>query len=172
MCESSYNIYFAHRLDYDTTGVILFCKDHITLSYFDYFFSTHEFKREYRLLASGIFNKKEGVINKPIAKDRHVNGKYLVYKTGKEAITNYKVLNEYKNYSYVSVLLKTGRTHQIRVHMSYLFHPLLGDKLYGDTTNLCNRVMLHSYKLSFVNPWTLKKEEVIAKLPSDFNSLL
>ena len=166
------NIYFAHRLDYDTTGVILFCKDHITLSYFDHFFETHEFKREYRLLVNGILLKKEGQINKPIAKNRHVNGKYLVYKTGKNAITNYKVLKEYDKYSYLSILLKTGRTHQIRVHMSYLSHPLLGDKLYGDTSNICNRVMLHSYKITFINPWNGKEESLVAKLPDDFNALL
>jgi 23S rRNA pseudouridine1911/1915/1917 synthase len=166
------NIYFAHRLDIDTTGIILFVKDHITLSYFDHYFSTHEFKREYRLLVNGHLKNKNGVIDRRIGSDRHINNKYVVSKTGKDAITYYSLIKEYKNYSYVSVNLKTGRTHQIRCHMSYLGNPLLGDRLYGSFDNLIDRVALHSYKINYIDPYTRKEMEFKCDLPSDMKELI
>lgn len=168
----SCNIYFAHRLDKDTTGIIVFVKDHMTLSYFDHYFSTHEFRREYRLLCMGSLKNKKGTINKPIGSDRHINGKYIVSKTGKDSVTHYNVLKEFHNYSYLSVLLETGRTHQIRVHMSSLGHPLLGDVLYGSDNKLIDRVALHSYKLSYIDPYTKENKELFASLPKDMELLL
>ena len=96
---------FAHRLDIDTTGLIIYVKDMLTFSYINHFVENHEIKRTYRCLVSGHLNKKEGTINAPISGDRHNSKKYLVTKNGKEAITFYKVIKEYDDYSLVELLL-------------------------------------------------------------------
>ena len=96
---------------------------------------------------------KSGKINYSIGKDRHINGKMVISKTGKKAVTNYIVKKNLKGYSLVSLLLETGRTHQIRVHMSAIKHPLVGDTMYGSTTNF-SRVLLHSHKVDFIHPIT------------------
>ncbi len=163
---------FAHRLDFETTGLIIYCKDMLTHSYMNHFIETHDIKREYRLLASGKMNKKKGFIDFPIGKNRHENGKMIVSKTGKEAKTYYEVIKEYKGYSYIKCLLETGRTHQIRVHFSYLGHPLLGDLLYGGDTNLIKRVSLHSYMTAFIHPVYKNNLEVKCELPLDMKGLV
>ncbi len=166
------NVRYAHRLDYDTTGIIIFVKDYLSFSYMNHYIETHDVKRTYRCLVTGIINKKEGQIVAPISGDRHNSKKFVVSKNGKEAITNYKVIKEYKDYSLVEVLLKTGRTHQIRCHMAYINHPLLGDLLYGANTKLINRVALHSYKLSFIHPIFKREVNLKLDLPSDMKGLV
>ena len=165
------NIRFAHRLDFDTTGIIIFCKDILTMSYMNHFISTHEIKREYRAFVKGHFKNNDGIINLPIGEDRHIANKKRVSKTGKNAVTYYKVLKEYKNFSLVSVLLETGRTHQIRVHFSNIGHPLLGDLLYGGDDLLINRVALHSYSVSFIHPVFREKMYFECELPFDLARL-
>ncbi len=163
----SLNVRFAHRLDTDTTGVIVFVKCPLALSYMNHFIETHEIRREYLALVNGILQNKKGTIDMPIGEDRHISNKKRVSKTGKRAVTHYEVLKEYKNKSLLSVLLETGRTHQIRCHMSYIKHPLVGDLLYGDNINK-SRCLLHSYRISFIHPFTNERIEVIAEVPNDF----
>ena len=91
---------------------------------------------------------------------------------GKQAITHYKVIKEFKNYSLVECRLETGRTHQIRLHMASIGHPLLGDTLYGTSSSLISRQALHSYKIKFIHPITKKEIELIAKLPQDINTCI
>lgn len=162
------NVRFAHRLDKDTTGVIVFVKCPLALAYMNHFIETHEIRREYIALVNGIFKNKKGTINYNIGEDRHIQNKKRVSKTGKSAITHYEVIKEINNNSLIRVKLETGRTHQIRCHMEAIGHPLIGDKLYGDKSNLSNRYLLHSERIAFIHPFTKKKIEVIAKLPDDF----
>jgi len=166
------SVKYAHRLDIDTTGIIIFCKDMLSMAYMNYYISLHEVKRYYRALIGGIMKQKEGTINLPIGEDRHHKSRRRVSKTGQAAVTNYKVLKEYKGYSLVEILLETGRTHQIRVHFSHLGHPLLGDELYYGNCSIFKRVALHSYRLEFIHPVTLENVSIVKELPYDMKELV
>lgn len=166
------NVRFCHRLDFDTTGIIIYAKDILMHSYINYIISTHELKRYYLAIVEGKLNVKEGVINLPIGDDRHNSKRKRVSNTGSPSITNYKVIKEYKDYSLVSLLLETGRTHQIRVHMSYIGHPLIGDTLYGGSIKYLDRIALHSYKLFFYHLALNKNISLEIELPKDMMELL
>ncbi len=164
---------YAHRIDFDTTGIVIFAKDFLTLGKLNKLIETHQLKRYYLALCENKFKNKEGTINLPIGRDRH-NNKYRVSKSlqSKNAITHYEVIREYGKYSLVKLLLETGRTHQIRVHMSYFNHPLLGDELYGGKTSLINRVSLHSYEVKFIHPITNQFLDINCSLPEDMKELM
>ena len=138
----------------------------------NYYISTHDIRREYRLLAQGKFDKKVGRFNLPIGRDRHINNKMVISKTGQEAITNYEVIKEFKGYTYLKAILETGRTHQIRLHFSHSGHPLLGDTLYGGNTHYMANLALHSYKISFFHPIYKKIIDVSCNPPKEFLSLI
>ncbi|MDE6947380.1 MAG: RluA family pseudouridine synthase [Anaeroplasmataceae bacterium] len=167
-----YSIKYAHRLDMDTTGILLFAKDSLTLAKLDDMISKHEVKRTYLCLAAGKFKQKIGTIHAPIGEDRHHQQRKRISKTGKPAITHYEVLKEYKNYSLVKVQLETGRTHQIRVHFSSIGHPLLGDVLYGNKDERASRVYLHSYQVEFIHPVTYQVMQLTKELPFDMKKLV
>ena len=166
------SIKYAHRLDIDTTGIIIFCKDMLTMAYMNHIISTHEVKRYYKAFVSGKFDDKYGIIDFPIGEDRHHKSRRRVSKTGQKAITHYEVLKDYGGYSLVELLLETGRTHQIRVHMSYIGHPLLGDQLYGGSIKKIKRVALHSAKVSFIHPVTKEEIKLIKEMPFDMKNLV
>lgn len=165
------NIRYAHRIDTDTSGIIIFCKDILTHSYMNHFIESHDIKRTYRLFITGKLRENKGIIDKPIGEDRHSN-KMRIGETGKESITHYKVLNAYNNYSYVECVLETGRKHQIRCHMASLKHPLLGDLLYGAKDEYIDRCALHSYSVKFIHPVFKEEIEIIADIPTDMKKLL
>lgn len=171
--KKGYNlpVWYLHRLDFDTTGLIIFCKDPLSMAKLSYELSTHDLKRDYLALVSGIYPNDE-LINLKIGRNRHVNGKYIVSPTGKEAITTVNVVEKFKRYTLVRLSLKTGRTHQIRVHMSYKGHPLLGDTLYGGGTRYIERQALHSAYLEFEHPIYNKHLSLAAPLPKDMEKLV
>ena len=167
------SIKYLHRIDTDTTGLVIFAKDILTASYFNYLISEHIIKRTYLAITSGQLNPSNGIIDEPIGEDRHDNQRRRVSKTGKRAITHYETLKKLKhNYSLVRLVLETGRTHQIRVHMKYLGHPLAGDILYGGSTKYIDRQALHSASLDFLHPYTFLNMHIEAKLPADMEKLL
>lgn len=170
--NKGYNISvkYAHRLDIDTSGIIIFTKDMLTSSYMNYIISNHTLNRYYLCYVSGKLKNKKGVINAPIGEDRHHKSRRRVSKTGQVAITNYEVIEE-KTYSKLLVKLETGRTHQIRVHLSHIGHPLLGDELYSGDMSKIKRVALHSYKVDFIHPVTNKKIELVKDVPFDLKKL-
>ena len=163
-----------NRLDKNTSGLVIFAKNEYIQECLIRQMKTENFYKEYIALCEGVFEKEKGFINAPIARKENSIIERCVSVSGDTAITEYEVLkyNKEKNYSVVKCVLKTGRTHQIRVHMSYIGHPLLGDTLYGNSSELINRQALHSYKTSFIHPIYNKKEQYIANIPNDMLSLI
>ena len=156
-----------NRLDRDTTGLLILARHAYSASLLSSMIAKREIHREYLALATGLV-PDSGVIEAPIARvdgstiEREVN-----FETGEFARTHYKCL-EYKNgYSLVSLKLDTGRTHQIRVHMKYIGHPLPGDFLYNPDYSVIRRQALHSYRLTFTHPITGKELQFTAPLPDD-----
>ncbi len=167
------SVKYLHRIDMDTTGIVVFAKDILTASKLGVEIKDHTFTRRYLCIASGKFTEDSGVYNYPIAENRYIANKKRVSPTGKEAITHYKIIKRLrKNLNLCLVELKTGRTHQIRVHFSYKGHPLVGDALYNGNTNILKRQALHSYEVDFIHP--IKNERVYVKceLPLDMKKIV
>lgn len=161
-----------NRLDKDTSGLIIFAKCEYIQECLSLQMKEGIFEKEYLCLVSGTFNQKAGTINLPIARKEGSIMERCIDEKGKQAITHYKVLKEFENYSLVQCTLETGRTHQIRLHMSSIGHPLLGDTLYGTSSPLISRQALHSYKIKFIHPITKKELELTAKIPQDIKNCI
>ena len=133
---------------------------------------TNKFEKEYLALVDGIVTKDKKNIIAPIARKDSSIIERCVRDDGDYAETDVELINTYKNYSLVKCKLKTGRTHQIRVHTSYIGHPILGDTLYGSSSHLINRQALHAYKVKFIHPLTKEHVQIECNLPQDMLSLL
>ena len=127
--------------------------------------------RTYVAFVEGVVDPSLRVINKPIGKDRHHNQRRRVSPTGKPAVTHVELMEVYHGASLVRLTLETGRTHQIRVHLSDAGHPLLGDSIYGGSINLLRHQALHGEKLSFPHPFTGEMIDVLDPLPSALEQL-
>ena len=163
------SIKFPNRIDKETSGIMIFCKDMLTHSYMNYLFENHEIEKEYIAFIHGKLKNKKGAITYRIGRDRHDSSKMRVSSTGLESYTKYEVIKEYDNYSKVRCVIKTGRTHQIRVHMSYIGNPIIGDKLYGNDNY--NNMALHAYRVAFIHPVSKKRIEIKCKLPEYMEEL-
>lgn len=159
-----------NRLDKDTSGLVIFAKNEYIQEALVSQMKSKEFKKEYIAICSGIFEQKSDTINYPIARKDGSIIEREVSSNGDVAITHYEILEEHNNISIVKCLLETGRTHQIRVHLSYIGHPILGDTLYGGEFKGINRQLLHAHKINFIHPLTKKQVEYIAPIPEDFIS--
>ena len=163
-----------HRLDKDTSGLIIVAKNdkaHINLSEQ---IKNREVKKTYIALVRGVIKENEATINMPIARSTKDRKKMAVSKDGKNAITHFKVLKRYDKYTLIEVNIETGRTHQIRVHMSQIGYPIVGDNVYSNGKNPFGVVgqMLHSAKLTFRHPITNKEMNLEAPLPEYFVEVL
>lgn len=159
---------FVNRLDRDTSGIVVACKNSFTQDKISSDFRD-KVEKKYLAICSGIFKEKEGIIDAPIATSEDNIRREVNYVIGKKSITSYKVLEEYDKMSLVMLTLYTGRTHQIRVHLSHLGHPIIGDSLYGEKSELINRQALHSYSIKFKLPRNDEEIEIFAKVPKDFH---
>ena len=160
-----------NRLDKDTTGLTIVAKHALSASILSAAIRNREIKREYLAIVTGKTDTF-GTIDAPIArKDGSILERCVDFENGERAVTHYKRLMYKDGLSLLLLTLETGRTHQIRVHMKYLNHPLIGDFLYNPDFSKMNRQALHAYRLSFLHP--IKKEPILisAPLPSDMVSL-
>jgi len=163
-----------HRLDKDTSGILIIAKNdtaHINLSEQ---IKNHEVEKTYIALVRGIVKENEATINMPIGRSTKDRKKMAVNKNGKNAVTHFKVLNRYEKYTLLEIKIETGRTHQIRVHLSHIGYPVVGDYTYSNGKNDFNveGQMLHSKKIKFRHPKSNKEMELVANLPEYFQKIL
>lgn len=177
-----------NRLDRNTSGIVIFAKNEYIHDILSKQMQNNVFKKEYIAICNGIFDLKEGTIDAPIARKTDSIIERCIDENGDTSITHYKVLKEFnikencfdnnallnKNliFSELLVNLETGRTHQIRVHMAYVGHSIVGDSLYGTESNLISRQALHAYKVEFLHPITKENFSIIAPIPEDMQKLL
>lgn len=163
-----------HRIDKDTSGLLLVAKNNKTHTILTEYFKDHKnIKREYIALLCGRFPHDSATIDAPIGRDPKDRKRMTVTaENSKEAITNLKVLKRYKNYTLVSCILETGRTHQIRVHMNYIGYPIYNDPVYNTKKATLFGQFLHSYRMDFIHPITKKKMHFEAPLPKEFEDFL
>lgn len=165
----------ANRLDRDTSGLTVLSKNMVAAGILSTMAANRQITREYVAFAGHgkIPLLKEGTIDAPIAR----TGDSLItrcvdFEKGERAVTHYKIIRQKNGYDFISLQLETGRTHQIRVHMSYLGHPLLGDFLYHGNMELIQRQALHSYRMCFCHPITKKPLTFVADIPDDMKKLI
>lgn len=163
-----------HRIDKDTTGLIIVAKNdkaHLSLAEQ---LKEKSVSRLYYALVHGVIEHDYGTIDAPIGRDPKDRQKMAVTaKNSKNAITHFKVIERFKEYTLVECKLETGRTHQIRVHMQYIGHPVMGDPKYSyRKTRDCNGQMLHAHELTFIHPTTQQQVVVEAELPKQFQEIL
>ena len=166
-----------HRIDMDTTGALIICKNDAAHVDIAEQIKEHTVTRRYRGIVCGVVKEDEGTIEGAIGRHPTQRKKMAINeKNGKPAITHYKVLQRFAKYTYMEFRLETGRTHQIRVHMASIGHPLLGDELYGNPKNLAMKGLqgqtLHAMVIGFVHPTTHEYMEFEAPLPEYFQNLL
>ena len=161
-----------HRIDMNTTGSLLVCKNDKAHNDIAAQIKVHSVNRIYKGIVIGNFKEEEGTVDAPIGRNPKDRKKMAVVPNGREAVTHFTVLEQFKGYSYVQFKLETGRTHQIRVHMTHIGHPLLGDDVYGKPVKNLEGQTLHAQTLGFKQPTTGEYVEVNAPLPSYFEELL
>ncbi len=165
-----------HRIDRDTTGSVIACKNDHAHNEIARQLKEHTIVRKYQAIVHGVIKEEQGTVHTLIG--RHpVDRKKMavVERGGKDAVTHYRVIRRFQNTTFIECVLETGRTHQIRVHMSHLGHPLLGDSVYGPKSSSYNKLQgqtLHAGILGFIHPSTREYVETIAPLPEYFQVLL
>ncbi len=161
-----------NRLDKDTSGIVIFAKNEYIQECLIKQMKTNNFIKEYIAICEGILPNKSGTINAPISRKSDSIIERCVNPSGDIAITHYNTIKHNEKLSIVHITLETGRTHQIRVHMSYIGTPILGDTLYGNKSDLITRQALHSYKISFIHPITHTTVEYTAPLFDDMRNII
>ena len=188
------DVFVVHRLDKETSGVILFAKNAAAHRNLSMQFEARTVDKIYLALVEGSVHKEEGEINQPIANNMRDKGRMIIASRGKPSLTLYQVIERFKNYTLVEANIKTGRTHQVRVHFEVIGYPLAVDSLYGrkdafllsevkmkkyrsgkgviEEKPLMSRTTLHAAKVTFNHPSTNESITLEAELPKDFRAVL
>lgn len=164
-----------HRIDKDTSGLLMVAKNDEAHVHLSKQIKDHSFKRQYIALADGKFKEECGTINKPIGRNEKDRKKMAVtIKNSKEAVTDYQVMHRYEKHTLLKCTLHTGRTHQIRVHLSSIGHPVTGDKVYGPEKQplFSGGQLLHAFLLGFIHPKTGEYMEFQTEIPKEFKEVL
>ena len=162
-----------HRIDKDTSGLLVVAKNDLSHISLAEQISSHKFDRFYEAVCCGRFKEQKGTINAPIGRHPKDRKKMAIVSDGRDAVTHYEVIHEYKGYSHVRFKLETGRTHQIRVHSASLGHSIVGDTVYGARDKLgCVGQCLHAKTISFVHPITNELMTFDSELPEYFSNIL
>lgn len=165
-----------HRIDRDTTGSVIACKNNHAHNEIARQLKEHSIVRKYQAIVHGVLKEDQGTVHSLIGRHPTDRKKMAVVEQGgKDAVTHFQVIRRFQNTTFIECVLETGRTHQIRVHMSHLGHPLLGDSVYGPKSSSYNKLQgqtLHAGTLGFVHPSTGEYVETIAPLPEYFQGLL
>ena len=173
--DQSFNIRFVNRLDMDTSGLLVIAKNAYCQNDYTNQMKANTVEKRYISIVCGILESDSGTIDLPIGRPDPDNVARGVMEGGAPSVTHYKVIERFydQNYTLVELLLETGRTHQIRVHMSHIGHPVLGDWLYGGVNEeLISRQALHAARLTFTHPVTKKRMVLEAPLPKDMQKVL
>lgn len=162
-----------HRIDKDTSGLLMVAKNDAAHAFLSQQLKAHKNLRAYLAIVHGVIKENQGTIKAPIARSPKDRKKQAVVAGGREAVTHFEVLERFENYTLIKCQLETGRTHQIRVHMKYIGHPIAGDPLYGPRKTLPgNGQYLHAYQLGFEHPQTGELMTFTAPLPAAFEEQL
>ena len=162
-----------HRIDKDTTGLLIVAKNDVAHESLVKQLQVKSVSRKYLAIVHGNIEHDFGTIDAPIGRDKNDRLKMAVVEDGRNAVTHFTVRERFKNYCLVECRLETGRTHQIRVHMAFIHHPVAADKKYGPRKSLdCEGQLLHAYELTFTHPVSGKEITVNCDLPEDFKSIL
>jgi 23S rRNA pseudouridine1911/1915/1917 synthase len=184
-------LFVVHRIDRNTSGVLCFARNAEAHKNVSLQFQNHEVKKFYKALVKGTLMGKEGVIDTPIAENKARPGTMIISRSGKDALTLFTVEEQFKHAALLNIELKTGRTHQIRVHLASAGHPLLVDDVYGDSAGFyfssikrnykhtadeerptIARLTLHAFQLIFLHPASGKEVSFTAPLPKDLETVL
>ena len=161
-----------HRIDKDTSGSLVVCKNDTAHRGLAEQFQVHSITRKYYCICVGDLKEEEGTVDRPIGRNSVDRKKMCIREDGKRAVTHYKVLERFGKYTFLECSLETGRTHQIRVHLASIGHPILGDMVYGKQDYKGIGQILHAGVLGFQHPVTKKYIEVSAELPEYFQEIL
>ena len=163
-----------HRIDKDTSGLLMIAKNNNAHNSLAEQLKEHSITREYQFICHGVVKEDKITVNKPIGRNPKDRLKMAVVKDGKNAITHFEVIKRYENFTHMKARLETGRTHQIRVHMAEIGHPVIGDEVYSNGKNEFNvkGQMLHAKSLDFEHPITGKKMHLEAELPDYFKKVI
>ncbi len=171
--NGEYRAGIVHRLDKDTSGLLIIAKDDKTHAILSDCLKKHAITRKYIALVHGVVKEDEGIINAPIKRHLKDRLKMSVVKDGKEAITNFRVIERFDKMTLLELKLETGRTHQIRVHLQFIKHPVVGDPTYGYKSDKVETGQyLHAYQLSFIHPYQKEKITQTVDLPDSFKNCL
>ncbi len=163
---------FVNRLDMNTSGIVIIAKNPYIHNELANQMKSNTVEKYYYAVVEGLINEDKGTINEPICRLNDEDIIRVVDPSGKECITHYKVEGRFKDKTLVKLKLETGRTHQIRVHMKYIGHPVLGDTLYGSESKEIGRQSLHCYEMIFVHPMNGNKMVIKSELPDDMRNLV